>query len=249
MTATGAPPPPLNRPTPGTRFRFPLPRDGTGRGTVPVRPPIFLPSLPRRCAPGTGEEGGQQHQHRHRHRHVREWSNGSRRRRGGEGGTGAKRPRRSAGGRHGRERAVAGAGSVVGGPDGHLDATRGPVLRTRGAPTGAGKPREIPERPGVRMHRGERCHPWGWRRREGWGAGVLFSPLWVWGAGGHRQRHPRGWRRNRRSSPGVGGDVGLRCPNAVLGKQARACPTSMSPWGRLSYHFHGEPPKYPVVSN
>lgn len=109
---------------------------------------------------------------------------------GGAGrGRGAKRPRRSAGGGAGGRALGLGVGGGTWVPRG---GTWG--LRTRGAPTGVGRPRDVPERQGVRMHL-------------------------------------RGWRRDRDPPGACWGDVGLRCPNAVLGKEACACPTGTSPRG------------------
>lgn len=77
------------------------------------------------------------------------------------------------------------------------------------------------------------------------GRDALSSHLWAWGGDRHLQRHLRGWRRDRDPPSGCWGDVALRCPNAVLGKQACACPTSRSPWGRLSLPFPQGTPKIP----
>lgn len=108
---------------------------------------------------------------------------------------------------------------------------RGP----RGASTGVGRPRDIPERQGVRTRRGERWHPWGWRR---WGGMCYRLHLRVWGAG----RHLRGWRRDREPPLRVLGERGVE-GRERRPWQACACSTSRSPWGRLSLPFPQGTPK------
>lgn len=156
----------------GSRYRikFPLPwgRNGPGHGigTVPsspgpARPLLPRPPLPRRRAPGTGEESRQQHQHWHRHSHVHQRSNGRGRR--------AQRPRRSAGvgtgGSAGRWEEVWGTWMPW--------AARSWGLRSREAPTGVGRCRDAPER--------ETVAPMGLEAPGEVGRDVLPSHLWAWG--------------------------------------------------------------------
>lgn len=221
------------RPVPGAGSGLPSLGMGTGRDTGPALFPAASPGLarlpppplPRRRAPGTGEEGGQQHQHQHRNRHVDEQSNG-----GGRGRSGADGPQR-------RQRSAGGGTGGRGGRWGWEEPGRR-GRRDLGA-TGREDPVGLPperEGPGtyrrgreLRTRRGERWHPWGWRRRETWGGMCYRLHLRVWGGG----RHLRGWRRDREPPLLVLGERGVEGPERRPRRASLCLPHRQVPVGSL----------------
>lgn len=197
------------RPVPGAGSGLPSLGMGTGRDTGPALFPAASPGLarlpppplPRRRAPGTGEEGGQQHQHQHRNRHVDEQSNG-----GGRGRSGADGPQR-------RQRSAGGGTGGRGGRWGWEEPGRrgrrdlGATGRggPRGASTGAGRPRDIPERQGVKDPPRGAVAPVGLEAPGDVGRDVLSSSP----AGLGRGQAPPGVEEGSgTSTPGAGGTWG-----------------------------------------